>query len=446
VIAMPLPMAEALGWPAAPIGFSDLIGIGLDPTGWGKAGHPEWGPLRLGKTNPLLSTSGLHALIAAYFASTGVSADLTAADLADPRTIAFVKGVELATVHYGDSSTAFLTALQRADDAGSGLGYVSAVAVEERQVLAYNQGNPTGDPALLRKHGLPRVPLAAIYPKEGTLISDSPFAVINAGWVGAGQKAVAADLLEFLLAAPQQRLLQDAGYRDASGHAGSILDRGHGLLADHPQKTIKPPPASVLAKLQASWWLVRKPARILVIIDVSGSMDEGVPGTDATKLGLVKAALTAAVDKIGDSDQVGVWTFSNQHQEAIPISDVGEHRAQLKQGIASLQAVGGTQLYDTVQAGFDYMTTQLDPAHITAVVVLTDGDDNASKPGALDSLLKAESVQPAGSSLRVFTIAYGADANRDVLRRIAQASGGTSYDASNPALIKQVFNAVLSNF
>ena len=175
-------------------------------------------------------------------------------------------------------------------------------------------------------------------------------------------------------------------------------------------------------------------------------MDEGVPGTDATKLGLVKAALTAAVDKIGDSDQVGVWTFSNQHQEAIPISDVGEHRAQLKQGIASLQAVGGTQLYDTVQAGFDYMTTQLDPAHITAVVVLTDGDDNASKPGALDSLLKAESVQPAGSSLRVFTIAYGADANRDVLRRIAQASGGTSYDASNPALIKQVFNAVLSNF
>jgi Mg-chelatase subunit ChlD len=73
------------------------------------------------------------------------------------------------------------------------------------------------------------------------------------------------------------------------------------------------------------------------------------------------------------------------------------------------------------------MTTQLDPAHITAVVVLTDGDDNASKPGALDSLLKAESVQPAGSSLRVFTIAYGADANRDVLRRIAQASGGTSF-------------------
>jgi Ca-activated chloride channel homolog len=446
VIAMPLPMAEALGWPQTPIGFSDLIAIGLDPAGWGKAGHPEWGALRLGKTNPLLSTSGLHALIAAYFASTGVSADLTAADLASPRTLAFVKGVELATVHYGDSTTTFLAGLQRADDAGAGLDYVSAIAVEERQVLAYNQGNPTGDPALRGKHGLPRVPLAAIYPKEGTLISDNPFAALNAGWVSTAQKAAAADLLAFLLAAPQQRTLQDAGYRDAGGRAGASLDQPHGLLADHPQKTIKPPAASVLDKLQASWWQVRKPARILVIIDISGSMDEPVQGTGTTKLGLVKVALTAALDKIGDSDQVGVWTFSNEHQVALPISAVGDSRTQLKQGIGALAAGGGTLLYETVQDGFDYMRAQLDPSHITAVVVLTDGDDNNSRPGALGRLLAAEAAQPAGGTVRVFTIAYGVDANRDILRRIAQASGAGSYDASNPALIREVFNAVLSNF
>ena len=42
----------------------------------------------------------------------------------------------------------FLANLQRADDSGASLGYVSAIALEERQVLAYNSGNPTGDPAL----------------------------------------------------------------------------------------------------------------------------------------------------------------------------------------------------------------------------------------------------------------------------------------------------------
>ena len=35
--------------------------------------------------------------------------------------------------------------LRRADDAGHGLTYVSAVAIEEKSVWDYNQGNPSGD-------------------------------------------------------------------------------------------------------------------------------------------------------------------------------------------------------------------------------------------------------------------------------------------------------------
>ena len=31
-----------------------------DPQGWAAFGHPEWGPFRLGKTNPNFSTSGLN--------------------------------------------------------------------------------------------------------------------------------------------------------------------------------------------------------------------------------------------------------------------------------------------------------------------------------------------------------------------------------------------------
>ena len=61
VIAMPKPMAEALGYPATPIGFSDILALAQDPAGWAAKGHPEWGPFRLGKTNPNFSTSGLAA-------------------------------------------------------------------------------------------------------------------------------------------------------------------------------------------------------------------------------------------------------------------------------------------------------------------------------------------------------------------------------------------------
>ncbi len=71
VIAMPKPMADALGYPATPIGFGDLLALAQDPDGWASKGHPEWGAFKLGKTNPNFSTSGLSATIAQYYAATG---------------------------------------------------------------------------------------------------------------------------------------------------------------------------------------------------------------------------------------------------------------------------------------------------------------------------------------------------------------------------------------
>ena len=71
VIAMPKPMADALGYPDKPIGYADILALARNPKGWGAYGHPEWGPFRLGKTNPNFSTSALHATIAQYYAATG---------------------------------------------------------------------------------------------------------------------------------------------------------------------------------------------------------------------------------------------------------------------------------------------------------------------------------------------------------------------------------------
>ena len=48
--------------------------------------------------------------------------------------------------------------------------------------------------------------------------------------------------------------------------------------------------------------------------------------------------------------------------------------------------------------------------------------------------------------MRLFTISYGEEADVLTLRAIAQAPGAASYSASNPATIKQVFTAVISNF
>jgi Ca-activated chloride channel family protein len=160
-LAMPEPMVKALGWPDAAIGWADLLRLANDPDGWGAKGHPEWGAFKLGKTNPNISTTGLSATVGVFVAATGTSSGLTLDTLKDPRVREFVTGVEKSIAHYGDTALTFLTNLQRADDAGSALGYVGAVTVEEKSVADYNNGNPTGDLDAAGRHGNPKVPLAA---------------------------------------------------------------------------------------------------------------------------------------------------------------------------------------------------------------------------------------------------------------------------------------------
>ena len=59
VIAMPKPMAEALGYPDKPIGFADILALATEPRRVGGIRPSRVGPFRLGKTNPNFSTSGL---------------------------------------------------------------------------------------------------------------------------------------------------------------------------------------------------------------------------------------------------------------------------------------------------------------------------------------------------------------------------------------------------
>ena len=52
--------------------------------------------------------------------------------------------MESAVVHYGDITLTFLCNLDRADERGTAMSYVSAIAVEENSVTNYNDGNCDG--------------------------------------------------------------------------------------------------------------------------------------------------------------------------------------------------------------------------------------------------------------------------------------------------------------
>ena len=465
VLALPKPMADALGYPAKAVGYADLLALAKDPTGWASKGHPEWGRFKLGKTNPNFSTSGLSATIAQFYAATGKTAGLNIEDLNRPDVQQYGRDVESAVVHYGDTTLTFLNNWFRADARGTSLNYVSAVAVEEKSLIDYNSGNPDGilDPGETPRK--PRIPLVAVYPKEGTLFSDNPLFVLDAAWVTPDQKSAAAAFSSYVQLPDNQRRVLEFGFRPGNPAVAvsAPIIKANGVDPNEPRTALEVPQPKVLVKLLDLWGQQRKGARVLIVIDVSGSMGDPAVEKDKngdTKLDLAKRAAQSALDQFKSDDEVGLRIFTtdvdgqnHDYVDLVPIAPMGANKEAIRRKIGELAPLNGTPLYSVTQASFDDMKKAADPTRINAVVLLTDGQNEdgtaADDDQQLDALLRAGrsgSEGQATSPVRIFPIAYGSGADLPTLKRIAEATDATAYDASDPKSIEKVFTAVISNF
>ena len=96
--------------------------------------------------------------------------------------------------------------------------------------------------------------------------------------------------------------------------------------------------------------------------------------------------------------------------------------------------------------GVDLIAALHDQTRINAVVVLTDGDDNESRLKASQVIASLrQRSEDQENTIRVFTIAYGSEANRSVLEQIAEASGGKGY-TGDPTQIEGVYRQISSFF
>ncbi|MDP8976703.1 MAG: substrate-binding and VWA domain-containing protein, partial [Actinomycetota bacterium] len=438
VIAMPKPMAEALGYPANPVGYADLIKLAQDPAGWGAKGHPEWGQFKLGKTNPNFSTSALSATVGQYYAATSKVRDLTLEDVENPQVDAFSRAVESSVVHYGDITLTFLNNWFRNDARGTALTYVSAVAVEEKSVIDYNGGNPDGitDPG--ERPRPPKTPLVAVYPKEGTLFSDNPVYILDAPWVRQPEKEAAKAFEQFVQAPDNQGEVVKAGFRPGNPAVpvGPPVESANGVDPQQPRTALGVPSPPVLVRLIDKWGQQRREAKVLLVIDVSGSMGDDA-GNGQTKLDLAKKAAVDALSQFKDSDLVALRTFSTNvgpkehpdYVDLVPFGPAGANREQIATKIRSLIPTEATPLYTVARESFRELKGSYDPARINAVLLLTDGQNEDPRNKDLEGTLRDLRTGSEGVSttpVRLFTIAYGSGADLGVLRRLAEATNAAA--------------------
>jgi len=405
VIAMWKPMAEALGWPGKPLGWSDLIAVNAGGKGWAAHGRPEWGAFKLGHTHPEFSNSGLLSVLAEAYAGAGKARGLTTQDLSAKRTRDFIVRVEGSIVHYGESTGFFAEKML-----ARGPGYLSAAVLYENLVIeSYGKAGAA-------------FPLVAIYPVEGTFWSDHPYAVLDAPWVGGEEKEAALRLQQFLRARPAQERALALGFRpaDPSLPMGVPIDAGHGVDPKQPQTLLEVPDAAILEALLDTWRATKKSADVILVFDKSGSM-EGAP------LAAAKAGARKFLETLGDRDQATLLFFDQEVYAAVGPLPLDRGRAELLQRVDQVSAGGGTSLYEATRTAYVLadQRARADPGRIHAVVVMTDGKDESSK--LTFEGLRAELSHPEREApVKVFTIAFGARAQKDILAQIAEAAQGKS--------------------
>lgn len=413
VIAMPKQMAEALGWPKTQLDWAELLDkFAKAKNGWQAYGK-DWGPFKLGMTDPSTSTAGLLAL----------SAIIDADDNQDIDENELGRLLQLKQVmKVYEPNTAQI--LRGFDGAGAGgLSYVSAFPALEQEVLAHNVAHPEAQ-------------LVAVYPKNNTEADNPYLTLTDTPWTDAKRQAVAGGFLAYLRSPAARAVLQEAGFRDPNRRAGATITQANGVLAE-----LTALPRGVLLtdavnNTLNTWTSLTRPTNMLLVLDVSGSMSEKVPGLGRAKLDLTKDAAIVAVKRFDDTASVGLWSFSSSqggkpYRELVPLTKLGGEMADGTKGadkvlseIKGLKAGGNTGMYDTIAAAHAAVQAKYQADATNLVVILTDGaNDDQGKGLSLEQLTKKLKDADPKRPVKVVTIALGQQANGTVLQQISAATG-----------------------
>jgi VWFA-related protein len=154
------------------------------------------------------------------------------------------------------------------------------------------------------------------------------------------------------------------------------------------------------------------PVTVGLVVDHSGSMKP--------KLADVTAAARAFVTLSNPEDQMFVVNF-NEFATAMPFAKGVE---ELESAIANAPVAGQTALYDATLAAF----TQLRAGNRDkrALIIISDGGDNASKGALADVLKEAEKPDVLVYTIGIFE-PENQDRNSGVLRQLAQSTGGAAF-------------------
>lgn len=169
---------------------------------------------------------------------------------------------------------------------------------------------------------------------------------------------------------------------------------------------------------------------ITLVLDVSGSMGDRI-ATNQTKLEAAKEAAEKIVDvtenwseKYEGNYGMGLVQFASD-AETISVPHIDY--PFLRNSIGTMGDGGGTTIYKGIDLGVSQLKDNT--ATTKVIILMTDGQDS-NHSDALESAKKA-----AKEDIKIYTIGFGSDADEEILKQIAEVTGGEYRYASTDNIV-----------
>lgn len=162
----------------------------------------------------------------------------------------------------------------------------------------------------------------------------------------------------------------------------------------------------------------------MLVIDRSGSM------ADFNKMDAAKTAARLEITEMDRNAWSGLVSFATTPSLDWNLGDitVAPSRTLINTGVNALSAGGATAIVAGVNSGLDEQAARGDASHSCGITLLTDGMENQASDAQKDALVTR--LQTLARPCPVYAIALGPDADRGLIQRFADASGGLVYPTS----------------
>ncbi|MCL1859877.1 MAG: VWA domain-containing protein [Oscillospiraceae bacterium] len=239
---------------------------------------------------------------------------------------------------------------------------------------------------------------------------DNP--VYEIGDLPAIKKQITEKFIDFCKTEDSQKSASDNGFNGLNDYSGATSFKGITVLqAQEIYKKEKNGSSDITA---------------VFVADISGSME------DSPILNL-KASLYRAIGVIDSNANIGLVTFSDEVNIAVPIAKFDNvQRSYFSNAVKNMTAGGGTAMFDAIVVAQKMLMDAKDKNPNTKLMlfVLTDGESNRGY------IFEDIETMTRGLRIPIYTIGY--NANIEILRKLSDINEAPSMNADSDNIIYRI--------